>query len=41
MPQLVPLHVALPFGSVGQAVHDVDPQLVTLVFATHVPPHMW
>jgi hypothetical protein len=41
MPQLVPSHVALPFGSVGHAVHDVVPQLFTLVFATHTPAHRW
>jgi hypothetical protein len=39
MPQLVPLHVAVPCGSVGHAMHDVVPQLFTLAFATHAPPH--
>ena len=34
IPQLVPLHVAAPFGGTGHATHEV-PQLAVLVFETH------
>jgi hypothetical protein len=39
MPQLVPLHVAVPLGSLGQAVHEVGPQLAVELLLTHTPPH--
>ncbi len=38
-PQVVPLHVAVPFVSVGHGEHEV-PQELTLVSRTHCPPHM-
>jgi hypothetical protein len=37
----VPLQVVLPFGSVGQGVHDDGPQVATLVFDAHWSPHRW
>jgi hypothetical protein len=39
IPQLVPSHVAVPFAGTGHAVHEVIPQLLTLVFETHIPEH--
>jgi hypothetical protein len=41
MPQLVPLQVAVPFGSVGQAAQEVVPQLFTLVSGAHAPEQRW
>jgi hypothetical protein len=38
-PHAVPLHVAVALATVGHAVHDVVPQLFTLVLDTHAPPH--
>jgi hypothetical protein len=40
-PHEVPSQVALPFGSVGQGVHDDGPHEVTLVFDAHWVPHRW
>ena len=37
MPQVVPLHVALPFATVAQGVHDA-PQFATAVFDTQSAP---
>jgi hypothetical protein len=36
----VPLHVAVAFAGVGQAVHD-EPQVATLPSETHAPPQTW
>ena len=33
------MHVAVPFVGTGHAVHELVPQLLTLVFETHVPEH--
>lgn len=41
MPQLVPSQVAVPFGSLGHAVHDDVPQELTLLLLTQELPHRW
>ena len=33
------MHVAVPFVGAGHAVHELVPQLLTLVFETHIPAH--
>jgi hypothetical protein len=38
-PHAVPSQVATPLAGGVQAVHDVVPQLFTLVLETHAPPH--
>lgn len=38
-PQLVPLHVAVPFVGAAQAVQEVVPQLLTAELDTHAVPH--
>lgn len=38
-PHVVPLHVAVPFAGAMHGVHEVAPQLIVLVFATHIAPH--
>jgi hypothetical protein len=40
VPQAVPLQVAVPFATVGHAVHDVVPQLAIDEFDTHAPEQM-
>jgi hypothetical protein len=37
----VPSQVAVPLAGGKQAVHDVEPQLPTLVLDTQVDPHRW
>jgi hypothetical protein len=39
-PQALPLHVAVLLAGIGQAVHDVVPQLAVLVFIAHWPLQM-
>ncbi len=40
IPQLVPLHVGMPLApGEGHAVHDVGPQLVTLLLLTQALLH--
>jgi hypothetical protein len=38
-PHVVPLLVAVALATVRHAVHDVVPQLFTLVLETHAPLH--
>jgi len=38
-PHAVPLHVGVALATAGQAVHDVVPQLLTLVLETQAPLH--
>jgi hypothetical protein len=38
--QVVPLQVVVPFGEVGQAVHEV-PQVATLLLETQLPAQTW
>jgi hypothetical protein len=38
--QVVPLQLVVPFAEVGQGMHDVVPQELTLVFAEHAPLQM-
>lgn len=40
MPQLVPLHVALPLVGTGQGVHEL-PQELRLVLSAHELPQRW
>ena len=40
MPQLVPLHVAVPFKGAGHGVHEA-PQVCTAVFEAQAAPHWW
>ena len=40
-PHAVPSQVAVPLVGAVHAVHDVVPQLLVLVLATHVDPHRW
>lgn len=40
MPQLVPLHVALPLAGVAHGVQLV-PQVAGAEFDAHAPPHAW
>ena len=35
-----PLHAAVPFAVVGQALHEV-PQVATLLFDTQAPEQTW
>jgi hypothetical protein len=41
MPQLVPLQVATPLGSPGQAEQDDVPHELVLELLQHEPPHRW
>lgn len=41
MPHFIPSQVAVPLATTGQAVHEVVPQLLTLVFEAHAVPHKW
>lgn len=42
IPQLVPLHVALPFGGMAHGeLHAVVPQLERPMLLTHVPLQSW
>jgi hypothetical protein len=38
-PHDVPSQVAVAFAGALHAVHDVNPQLLTLLFSTHAEPH--
>ena len=38
-PQVVPLQVAVPLAGCGHGVHDVSPQVATLVLSTQAVPH--
>jgi hypothetical protein len=38
IPQVVPLHVAVPLAGTAHAVHEL-PQVATLLFDTHAPLH--
>jgi hypothetical protein len=38
-PQLVPSQLAVPLGSVGQAVHEA-PQVAVELLLTHTPPQL-
>jgi hypothetical protein len=38
IPQVVPSHVALPFGGMEHGVHSA-PHVDVLLFAAHAPPH--
>jgi hypothetical protein len=41
MPHFIPSQVAVPLVTTGQAVHEVAPQLPTLVLERHAVPHKW
>jgi hypothetical protein len=38
-PHDVPSHVGVAFAGALHAVHDVNPQLLMLLFSTHAEPH--
>lgn len=40
-PQDIPSQVAVAFAGVGQAVHELVPQLEVLVFEAQLVPHLW
>ena len=40
-PQAVPLHVAVPFASVGHGEHDEVPHEAVEVLSAHVPLQRW
>jgi hypothetical protein len=40
-PHAVPLHVALAFAGIEQAVHDDVPQVAVLLLLTHRPAQLW
>jgi hypothetical protein len=40
-PHAVPSQVAVPLAGAVHAVHEDEPQLLTLVLATQVDPHRW
>jgi hypothetical protein len=41
VPQLVPLQVAVVFGYVGHALHEVVPQLIGELLLEHAPAQTW
>lgn len=40
-PQALPSQVAVPLAGAVHAVHDDEPQVLTLVLATQAVPHRW